>query len=153
VQSEKEIIWTAGLLEGEGSFRNKTHGHVPIVECEMTDKDVIEKLQEIWGGKIYFYPARKSHYKDTWTWHISGEDAAQIMNTILPFMFERRSSKMQTVLFNWQKRKDTISSNEQNGLKAAEEYLLSSLSLRQVAKKYSISYETVRRNLKKVNNN
>jgi hypothetical protein len=146
----EDIIWTAGLLEGEGSFLTKTNAHRPIVSCQMTDKDVIDNLQKIWGGAIYHSTPRKSGYKEAWHWQVGGEDAAELMTLVLPYMFSRRSEKIVSVLNIWNIQKEKLNSISKNGIEAAKEYLNGGTSLRKVAKKYCITYETVRRYINKI---
>jgi hypothetical protein len=147
----ENIIWTAALLEGEGSFLTKTNAHRPIVSCQMTDVDVINNLYNIWGGAIYHSLPRKDGYKETWHWQLGGEDAVELMTMILPYMFSRRSEKINSVLNIWNTQKQKLNNINDNGIKAAKEYLNGGTSLRKVAKKYSITYETVRRYINKIN--
>ena len=150
--NKKEMIArAAGILEGEGSFITKSNGYRPIVSCHMTDKDVIIGLQELWGGQVYYSKARKEGYKDTWKWQIGGDEAVKVMNEIKPFMYSRRTEKINQVLKIWEDQKNKLLQIKNNGKKAAKEYIKTNLSLRQVAKKYGISYETVRRHLKYIN--
>jgi hypothetical protein len=73
-----DVAWAAGLYEGEGTFfyckhyykngqkiRRKTMQ--PLLRILMTDKDVLEKWQSIFGGRIDGPRKRQeSHYKDQW---------------------------------------------------------------------------------------
>lgn len=144
------IARAAGILEGEGSFTTKHKGHRPIVQCQMSDKDVILGLQELWGGSVYHSKPRKEGYKETWQWHIGGEEAIRVMNEIRPFMYSRRKEKIDHVTKIWKDQKNKLEKIRKNGDLAAKEYAQTGLSLRQVAKKYGVSYETVRRHLKNI---
>ena len=149
---KEKVARAAGILEGEGSFLTKSGGHRPIISCHMTDRDVVIGLQELWGGQVYFSKARKEGYKDTWKWQIGGDEAVKIMNEIKPFMYFRRTEKINQVVKAWEDQKSKIAQIKNNGDRAAKEYLKTGLSLRQVATKYGISYETVRRHLQDINN-
>lgn len=49
---ETEITWAAGLFEGEGSLSLKqTNDHYSL-KVAMTDRDVLEKLGDIWGLNV-----------------------------------------------------------------------------------------------------
>jgi hypothetical protein len=67
----ENILWAAGLLEGEGSFRARvvksktgTQHWAISIQCALhcRDKDVLEKLQSILGGNISGpYPDYQNH--------------------------------------------------------------------------------------------
>lgn len=144
------VARAAGILEGEGSFLTKSKGHRPIIQCQMSDKDVIIGLQELWGGSVYYSSPRRDGWKETWQWHIGGEEAVAVMNEIRPFMYSRRSEKIAQVIKIWEDQKARLQKIKKNADLAAKEYLQTELSLRQVAKKYGITYETVRRHIKNI---
>lgn len=150
MNKREKIARASGILEGEGSFLTKSNGHRPIVQCHMTDKDVILGLQELWGGKVYYQKPSKQGYKESWQWHVGGEEAVRVMNEIRPFMYSRRVEKIDKVIKIWEDQKKKVKAIRENGDTAAKEYLKTDLSLRQVAQKYGISYETVRRHLKNI---
>lgn len=143
--NEVEVAWVAGLLEGEGSFLTQTNCYSPKVSCQMTDKDVLDKLVSIAGGTMFMVTKRQEHWKDCWAWRISGDPAAELIKSLLPHLGERRRQRASEVLENWYKngrpyRKSTVIRDQ-----AAQEYLDGIGSLRAIAKKYGISYESVRR--------
>lgn len=45
MSDEIEIAWLAGLLEGEGSFIGATDKYPVCLSLEMTDRDVVERLE------------------------------------------------------------------------------------------------------------
>jgi hypothetical protein len=104
----KDIAWLAGLLEGEGSFhykkskpRDKTYWY-PIVLCQMTDPDVLEKAASILGVKVFGpYKKNNPNAKDAWAVFINGKYAVALMMTILPFMGERRTNKILELIAYW----------------------------------------------------
>ncbi len=50
---QHEVIWLAGLLEGEGCFNvRKDKNMQPRVSIEMTDKDIIERAAKLFGSNI-----------------------------------------------------------------------------------------------------
>jgi hypothetical protein len=148
---KEKIARAAGILEGEGSFVTKSNGHRPIIQCHMTDKDVVLGLQDLWGGHVYYCKPRKDGYRESWQWSIGGEEAVKVMNEIKPFMYSRRTEKINQVIKVWEDQKNKLRKVKENGDLAAKEYSTTGLSLRQAAKKYGVSYETVRRHLKNIN--
>lgn len=134
--------WTVGLLEGEGCFMI-ANGNCPVVTCEMTDLDILEKLQELHGGHIIIQKKRKEHYKQSWRWTIRWRAAADLMLKILPFMGERRQDKIQEVLVTYFEKSSRNVELKAQKEEAVKRYL-SGESLRTVAKDYPFSYETIR---------
>src|ERR1051325_242005 len=95
-----EIAWLAGLFEGEGcvSFTGKNCVQVSI---NMTDKDIIERAYKLFGekGSFRYYKSKNPNHKDTWNWAVSERDQAiELITLLLPWMGERRSSKMKAAL-------------------------------------------------------
>ncbi|AYN58510.1 HNH endonuclease [Arthrobacter phage Liebe] len=91
-----DLLWLAGLLEGEGSF-DAHRGKYPRIRLAMTDRDVVGRAASLMDAKIRLslhpLPA-----KATWHTEISGARAAEIMRLILPHMGARRSQKIAEVL-------------------------------------------------------
>jgi hypothetical protein len=91
-----DLLWLAGLLEGEGSF-DAHRGRYPRIRLAMTDRDVVGRAASLMDAKIRLalhpLPA-----KATWHTEISGVRAAEIMRQILPHMGARRSAKIAEVL-------------------------------------------------------
>jgi len=97
--TDLELAWVAGILEGEGTFRVTDSGST-IVSVEMADLDVLQKLQTVLGfGTLGNERKRGENRRTTWTFQISGRrDIEQLLNAILPYMGERRTKQIATVL-------------------------------------------------------
>ncbi len=94
----EDIIWVAGLLEGEGYFtapikQNKwAYFHIG---CEMTDLDVLEKLRDKVGGRITKGRKRELKRKMSYTWFLSKKDEAyKLAMQLYPFMGKRRKAQI-----------------------------------------------------------
>lgn len=99
--NEQEILWLAGLLEGEGCFIwhvRKDGRSDARIELHMTDEDVVKHAAKIMGCECRTKKKHKPHHKTPFLASISGEGAASIMKQILPFMGMRRSAKIEEVL-------------------------------------------------------
>lgn len=96
-----DIIWLAGLLEGEGSF-DAHRGKYPRIRLGMTDRDVVGRAASLMDAKVRLalHPAPN---KPTWHTEISGTRAAEILQLILPHMGSRRSGRIAEVLatYKW----------------------------------------------------
>ncbi len=96
--TEAEAAWIAGLLEGEGCFDyNRTSKYLRI-RVMMTDHDVLSRLQDIAGGSIHNVKQQKSHHKPLKEWTISGRKVKPIVDAILPWMGQRRTKKISSLL-------------------------------------------------------
>lgn len=91
-----DLLWLAGLLEGEGSF-DAHRGKYPRIRLAMTDRDIVGRAASLMDSKIRLalHPAPASA---TWHTEISGVRAAAIMRDILPHMGTRRSGRIADVL-------------------------------------------------------
>ena len=141
---ETDIAWAAGLLEGEGSFLQKSTRKTILVTCQMTDLDVLQRLQRIFGGSIYATAKVKAHHKDSWRWQVIGVKAAETMELVKPYMLSRRSLAIEVALDSWYQKQDEIASRRRQSQAAGRAYLAGEGTLREVAQRFNISYEAVR---------
>ena len=90
-----ELAWAIGLFEGEGCIylrNNKPQVHLFV---RMTDLDVLERLQALWGGTIKSCtPSKNPNDKPVWRWALYKKEAVKnILIDILPHLSARRSCK------------------------------------------------------------
>ena len=99
--SRDDLLWLAGLLEGEGSF-DAHRGKYPRIRLGMTDRDVVGRAASLMDASIRL-SLRPAPNQPTWHTEISGVRAAAIMAEILPHMGSRRSGKIASVLsaYRW----------------------------------------------------
>lgn len=90
--NESPIYWFAGLFEGEGTFAfvGKT---AKAMSIEMTDEDVILKVQSLFGGAVYEVKQRNTSWKKSWRWTLTGKDSLDLAMIILPILSKRRSDR------------------------------------------------------------
>jgi hypothetical protein len=96
LDDERDVIWLAGLLEGEGTF-DMHRGKYPRVRVGMTDRDVVGRAATLMGCRVtvrlHGAPAQA-----TWHAEVSGPKAVAVMEAILPHMGARRSGVIATIL-------------------------------------------------------
>ena len=94
----KDIIWLAGLLEGEGCFSlmkaNGRSGQYPSISVGMTDEDIIVRISDIWGSNV-------CHRINHWRTHVHGVKAISWMMTLYPLLGKRRRAKIEKVIKVW----------------------------------------------------
>ncbi len=98
----------AGLLEGEGCFFSityKTENYGPytyarVTVC-MTDRDILERLQQVTGiGRLEKSRARANpKHKPISQWIVcKNQDAIDLMKAVYPWMGQRRRARIDEVL-------------------------------------------------------
>lgn len=91
-----DLIWLAGLLEGEGTF-DAHRGRYPRVRLAMTDRDVVGRAASLMDTTIRL-SLHEAPSSPTWHAELSGARAEEIMREVLPFMGTRRSQRIAEVL-------------------------------------------------------
>src|SRR5207248_1914669 len=99
--STKDIIWLAGLLEGEGCFHKQYNSNSLIIRVVMCDKDIIDRVASLWGAKTYFKSRANTGRKDVYEAHVWGNLATQWMMTLYSLMGIRRKTKILELLKHW----------------------------------------------------
>jgi len=100
VISTRDIAWTTGLLEGEGTFGMS--GRSITISVRMTDRDIIERAAEMLGGYSWGPQApRMPHHKPQWRAQIKGPRAAAWMMTMYALLGVRRRSQVRRALDGW----------------------------------------------------
>lgn len=146
--TETDVAWAAGLLEGEGSFLAKPGTCSPTAVCHMTDLDVLERLQGIFGGPIYVVTNRQAHWKPSWKWQVVGHLAADVMRQVRPYMMLRRGEVIDGLLRVWDARQEELADHSSNIALAMEYYrAMPKKSLRKAGDKFGVNYATLRRHL------
>ena len=101
LSNESKLIYLAGLFDGEGSFGiwSKGINRTPVFSCtiEMTDKDVLDRFKDMFGGWLFYTKRRDKAHKDTWRWRETGPRAFAIMDKMINFMGKRRQEKYYVV--------------------------------------------------------
>jgi len=109
----QSFAWAIGIIEGEGwiGSDNTDSNARPRIEVEMSDFDVIQRMQNTFGGNVYFRPSRFPEYKPMWRWSLNKQkDVYQLLQNIEPFMSERRQAKIHEVIarYNLRRKPDAI---------------------------------------------
>lgn len=94
--ADPDLVWLAGLLEGEGSF-DLHHGRYPRVRLAMTDRDIVERAASLMGTSCRV-TLRAAPYQALWNANVHGEKAASLMRRLLPYMGSRRSGRIAQIL-------------------------------------------------------
>lgn len=91
-----DLYWAAGLLDGEGSFRNPMGGS-EVVNCWQKDPELLFKLGEIFGGRVYMCRRKVQegkHRNVLHAWSVYGPTARGVMMTLFKLMSTRRKGQI-----------------------------------------------------------
>lgn len=93
-QLQAELVWSAGLFEGEGCIQVRADGYV-ILRVAMTDLDALERLQTaVGGGQILGPDVPKPGHKPKWAWTLAKQaEVAALLELWLPWLCARRLEK------------------------------------------------------------
>ncbi|GAA2843957.1 hypothetical protein Acy02nite_68590 [Actinoplanes cyaneus] len=91
-----DVIWLAGLLEGEGTF-DLHRERYPRVRLEMCDRDVVGRAATLMGVGVRV-TLRRAPAQATFHAEAQGPKAEAVMRAILPHMGARRSARIAAVL-------------------------------------------------------
>lgn len=105
----KDLYWLAGLLEGEGCFREGHKGvGFPRLKVNMTDRDVVARAAELLGTKLHGPHARVcpsgKPAQSQYIAEVTGDAAAGWMMTLYSLLGLRRRAKIREVLSSWKSR-------------------------------------------------
>ncbi len=97
------VPWAAGLFEGEGTFFCKTQGTRGSgcqLRLGMTDRDVVERFQDIVGcGGLYVGKPGTGSQKPMYNWYLyEASNVVKVIEAFLPWLGERRTAKALEVL-------------------------------------------------------
>lgn len=91
-----DLIWLAGLLEGEGTF-DLHKGRYARIRISMTDRDVLGRAAHLMGGRVRM-TLHAPGLKPMFHTEVTGTRAEGIMRELLPYMGARRSAKIGEIL-------------------------------------------------------
>lgn len=94
--NREDLVWLAGLLEGEGSF-DLHRAKYPRIRVGMTDRDVVGRAATLMGVSVRA-TLRPAPWSATFHAEVSGARAAELLDDLLPLMGARRSAKIATIL-------------------------------------------------------
>ena len=104
ITNRDDLLWLAGLCEGEATFDSQRRKY-PRIRVAMTDRDTVGRVATLLGTSIRLTLKPKPN-QAIWTAELQGERAAVIMRQLLPHMGARRSAKIAEILAVHEARKD-----------------------------------------------
>lgn len=96
-----DLMWLAGLCEGEAYFGARKDTGLPRISVEATDRDVVGRVATLIGGKVRARLQRSDRSAPTYVTEVGGQKAISVMTTLLPHMGARRSTKILKILYGY----------------------------------------------------
>lgn len=95
------IAYVAGLIDGEGciNFCKCRDSVYPRLFITNTNQEILELLQEKYGGDINPLSLRKENWKQGYSWRVSWSKAVDLLEKVYPYLIIKRR-QAQTV-FAW----------------------------------------------------
>lgn len=90
------IAWTAGFLEGEGSFT--AHHGQPRVTAVQTEREPLLLLKRLHGGTINRERRAAQGRQDLYQWYLGGDAARELMSRVAPLLSARRREQLSRAL-------------------------------------------------------
>lgn len=102
--SMADVHWTAGFLEGEGSFCRSSNGGMRVSAAQANQSwEPIDRLKFLFGGRTYdrLPTSQWVHATLQRHWHLSGPMAVGLMMTLYPLLSPRRKGQIHKALRGW----------------------------------------------------
>ena len=103
--TDLELAYAAGLFDGEGCIYVHPRKCYPYLHVQMADREPLDFLQRIFGGKIYPKKAQRSHHRPTFQWQLCGDAARKAASLMYPF-FQLERKKLNAAAINWCSRRE-----------------------------------------------
>jgi hypothetical protein len=104
------LVWTAGFLDGEGTFSarrwTRSPKVAPLIQCGQVQRAPLEWLQACWGGSIDRLKRRASISRDLpiFNWRLHNSPAVRLMMTLYPLLSPNRRAQVRKALIAWHSR-------------------------------------------------
>lgn len=99
----EELAYAAGLFDGEGSIslvrQKNNRSHSPQLSIASTDREVLDWLQERFGGSIVTKQPRHANHLVSYDWRLTDRRALNFLKLIRPYLvIERKIQRVDLLL-------------------------------------------------------
>ena len=100
--------YTAGIIDGEGTITlsikksavNNRNFRMPVVSVSSTTLEILTFLKENYGGHISTQKVQQAHYKQSWSWKLTYNDAISLCEKISHLLLEPEKRRRAELLIN-----------------------------------------------------
>jgi hypothetical protein len=101
-RASSDLAWTAGFLEGEGSFTREWRDHGAVVRATQVERWPLDRLVALFGGSIGAYTRTDARHPHGFNlWNLKGTVAVGLMMTLYPMMSPKRRRQITAALTHW----------------------------------------------------
>jgi hypothetical protein len=102
--STLHLAWAAGFIEGEGSFSSAGRQSACVTAAQV-QKEPIERLQALFGGRVVHRHTSGHSSKPIWVWSLTARRSIEVMMTLYVLMSPRRQGQIEAALAMWKAQK------------------------------------------------
>src|SRR4051812_34979657 len=95
VPTIRDLEWTAGFVEGEGSFAGSRGAVVSVFQV---NREPLDRLKSLYGGKILPVAPRRETSSPAYQWYVTGPRARGLMFTLFPLLSWRRQAQIEAAI-------------------------------------------------------
>jgi hypothetical protein len=138
-RSHPDLLWLAGLVEGEGSFfpGSPSAPGLPVMQVAMVDVDVISRVARMLGVAVRVIRPRREEWKTIYTCRVRGAPAVAWMTALRPHLGLRRRSQVNRAIASYAPRSGRLLDDEKATV--ALDLLDSGATVREVADRFGVS--------------
>jgi len=148
-----DLLWLAGLLEGEGSFMKgpPSRPHIPAISISMTDEDVIERVGQLLQAKPTVSKRGANRgWKPAYIVCLRGSRALELMKELRPLMGRRRQSQIDAAVASYRRKPNPTYKLTQGEVLVIRRRADAGEELRVIAKDYGVDHSLVWRIKKRI---
>jgi len=87
--TETDLAYLAGFIDGEGSicifgYHGRRHSALRL-QAYNTNRDVLDWIALTFGGRVHVVKRRRSSWRQSFAWQISGQHAVPIIEQCMPY--------------------------------------------------------------------
>lgn len=107
-------------MDGEGSFGfHNYHGGFKVnISASSTDKESLDRLVRLYGGRLYVHKKPMNGWKGSWIWRIAARaEAVSFLSCIEPFLrLKRQRARLIQHVLRWRQNFYDLSAAERKRL-------------------------------------
>lgn len=111
---QAQVAWAAGLFEGEGWItisarkpfgKNKSVSYSMCVGVTMTDEEILERFQAVFGGTLHATSEVNEKYRPAYRLELYSTRASSALSEMMPYFGPRRAERARLAI-DFQNLKD-----------------------------------------------
>lgn len=143
--NEKDLLWLAGLIDGDGCFRFLQKPDGTFLTCsivvKMVDEDVVQRAAALFSSSVSCIKSQNIKHKNIFCTRLLGHNSVSLMKLLYPYMSSRRQKKIDDIFESLERSKKEL--KVQDSVDFLKN-LRKTKSCREIGLLYGVSGETIR---------